>query len=64
MDLSKYFLRGGGRSSKDYMRLQGWGDTPKDYIGLQGEGSIWFNPSIDKISKKIQIILMKIIFLS
>ena len=32
----------------------GGGDTPKDYIELQGRGSIWFNPSIDKLSKKIQ----------
>ena len=28
-------LGGGGRSPKDYIRLQG-GDTPKDYIGLHG----------------------------
>ena len=35
-----------------FIRLQGRrGDTPKDYIGLQGEGSIWFNPSLDKVSK-------------
>ena len=52
-------LGGGGRSPKDYIRLQGGrGDTPKDYIGLQGGLSIWFNPSIDKVSKKIQMLLI------
>ena len=52
-------------SPKDYIRLQGGrGDTPKDYIGLQEVGAIWFSPNIDKVSKKIQILLMKIIFLS
>ena len=37
----------GGRSPKDYIRLQVGGGKPIDYIGLHG-GSSWLNHNIDK----------------
>ena len=43
------FLGGGGEVPKRLHKItRGLVDTPKDYIRLQG-GSIWSNPSIDKV---------------
>ena len=57
---------GGGRSQKDYIRLQGGegGVHQKITLDYKGGESNWPNPSINKVSKKIQIILMKINILS
>ena len=58
-------LGGGGEVTKRLHKItRGEGGIHQkitlDYKG----GPSWLNPSIDKVSKKIQIILMKINFLS
>ena len=52
------FLGGGGEVTKR-LHKRGGGIHQKITLDYKG-GSIWFYPSIDKVSKKIQILLVKI----
>ena len=57
-------LGGGGEVTKRLHKITRGEEGIHQKITLDYKGgvSIWFNPSIDKVSKKIQIILMKINF--
>ena len=55
-------LGGGGKVTKRLHKItKGEGGIHQRItLDYKGRGSIWFYPSIDKVSKKIQILLVKI----